>query len=572
VKTRIVTRAESSPSSIRDYLNYIQREGASRDGERGRLYNSTEDSVDRDAFEKSIQDDRHHFRFIVSPEDGQAIADLQGFTRNLMARMQKDLGTELDWVAVDHWDTDDPHTHILLRGKDSNGDDLVIAREYISHGMRERARALATEWLGPRSEMEIRESLQREVARERYTSLDQSLLASQRSGVIDVRPASQHSKPSFHQSLQIGRLQHLKKMGLAQETHSGIWRLDGNLQSTLREMGERGDIIRTMQRALGRSQGDFIVLGREDRNVRLIGRIASQGRVDELYDRRYLIIEGADGRAYHLTLPASSPSKDLPTGAIVELGMPSTPRSVDKNIARFTEDGVYRTRRHLDSISNRPDAEGLVQAHVRRLEALRRAGIVERMEEGVWRIPPDFPVRGLAFDANRDPGATVHVRSHLSLRDQVRALGATWLDQQLLTDEVRPAPNGFGREIRQALAARQSFLVESGFAERRGSNVIYPKPLLATLRDRELEAAAASIHAETGLIPRPMEEGQPFRGVYRASTQLISGRFAMLDDGIGFKLVPWRSAIEKQLGRELTVSVRSGVISWEISRKQDLSR
>ncbi|MBV9084208.1 MAG: DUF3363 domain-containing protein, partial [Acidobacteriaceae bacterium] len=122
------------------------------------------------------------------------------------------------------------------------------------------------------------------------------------------------------------------------------------------------------------------------------------------------------------------------------------------------------------------------------------------------------------------------------------------------------------------LAARQDFLIESGFAERRGPNVIYKKALLATLRDRELEVLAARIHAETGLIPRPVEEGQPFSGVYRASTQLISGRFAMLDDGIGFTLVPWLPAIEKQLGRELTITVRGDLASWEISRKRDVSR
>jgi type IV secretory pathway VirD2 relaxase len=551
---------------------YLQREGASRDGERGRLYSATEDSVDRDAFEKEIQDDRHHFRFIVSPEDGHSISDLQGFTRSLMGQMQKDLGTELDWVAADHWDTDEPHTHIMLRGKDANGDDLVIAREYISHGMRERARALATEWLGPRSELEIRESLQREVTQERWTSLDRSLIATQSSGVIDVRRASQLSKPSLHQSLQIGRLQHLQTMGLARETKPGIWVLDENIQSTLRSMGERGDIIRTMQKALGRRHGDFVVIDNNARDVRIIGRIASQGRVDELYDRRYLIIESVDGRAYYLTLPARASPTEFPRSAIVEVGRSATPRGVDKNIVRFAEHGLYRTSRHLESLGRRADAEVLVQAHVRRLEALRRAGVVERLEEGVWRVPADLPARGLEYDASRDPNATIHVRSHLPLRDQVRSIGATWLDQQLLDGKTRPALSGFGVELRRALDARQEFLVESGFAARRGQNIVLMKDLLATLRNRDLEAAALKIHAQTGLIHRPVEEGQSVSGVYRRSEQLISGRFAMLDDGIGFTLVPWRPAIEKHLGREMTITVRGGLTSWEIGRQRGLSR
>ena len=564
VKTRLVTRAESSPTSTRDYLNYIQREGASRDGERGRLYNATDDRVDRESFEDRIKDDRHHFRFIVSPEEGHSIGDLQSFTRNLMAQMQKDLGTELDWVAVDHWDTDDPHTHILLRGKDSNGDDLVIAREYISHGMRERARELATQWLGPRSEMEIRNSLQREVTQERWTSLDQSILADHPSGVIDLRRAVQQSKPSFHQSLQIGRLQHLEKMGLARETQSGIWVLEENVQSTLRAMGERGDIIRTMQRALGRSKGDFVIVGQQEQSVRIMGRIASQGRVDELHDRRFLIIEATDGRAYYFAIPARAASKQYPNDAIVEIGMSSTPRAVDKNISRIAEGGIYRVSRHLELARSRPDPEGLVQAHVRRLEALRRAGIVERLEDGVWRVPSDLPARGLAYDASRDGGATVHLRSHLDLKDQVRAMGATWLDEQLLSAKSQSAPHGFGGELRHALERRKDFLIEAGLATRRGQRVVFMRDLLATLRAREIEMAAARIHAETGLLHRPVEEGQPITGVYRSSVQLVSGRFAMLDDGAGFSLVPWRPVIENRLGAELKAVSRGGFVSWDV--------
>ena len=77
--------------------------------------------------------------------------------------MEADLGTQLEWVAVDHWDTDNPHTHVVLRGKNETGRDLVIARDYIGHGMRHRASELATVWLGPRTELEIRAGMQREV-------------------------------------------------------------------------------------------------------------------------------------------------------------------------------------------------------------------------------------------------------------------------------------------------------------------------------------------------------------------------------------------------------------------------
>src|SRR3546814_3374351 len=66
-------------------------------------------------------------------------SDLRSFTRELMADAAKDLGTELDWVAVDHWNTDNPHIHVLVRGVASDGTDLVIDRGYISEGLRFRA-------------------------------------------------------------------------------------------------------------------------------------------------------------------------------------------------------------------------------------------------------------------------------------------------------------------------------------------------------------------------------------------------------------------------------------------------
>jgi type IV secretory pathway VirD2 relaxase len=107
-----------------------------------------------------------------------------------MGRMEADLGTNLDWVAADHWNTDNPHTHIVLRGKDDSGRDLIIARDYIAQGMRERAAHLATEWLGPKSELEMQQSLQREVDQERWTSLDRALQREAQDGLIHLNRAT----------------------------------------------------------------------------------------------------------------------------------------------------------------------------------------------------------------------------------------------------------------------------------------------------------------------------------------------------------------------------------------------
>lgn len=170
IKTLLVNHQRASPQSLAKHLRYVERDGAGRDGEPGRAYGPQTDEADLDAFKERCADDRHHFRFIVSPEDGAELDDLRTYTRHLVDRMEADLGTRLDWVAVDHWNTDNPHTHLIVRGRDDTGKDLIIAGDYIAHGFRHRAAELATEWLGPRTELEIQQTLGREVEQERWTS------------------------------------------------------------------------------------------------------------------------------------------------------------------------------------------------------------------------------------------------------------------------------------------------------------------------------------------------------------------------------------------------------------------
>lgn len=166
------------------------------------------------AFEERGREDRHQFRFIVSPEDAEQLDDLRTYTRHLMARMEADLGTRLEWVAVDHWNTNNPHTHVVLRGKDDTGKDLIISRDYIAEGIRHRAAELATEWLGPYTELEIQRAMQREVDQERWTGLDRTLQREAVDGLVRLETLAEPRLQRRRQML-IGRLQHLQRMGLA---------------------------------------------------------------------------------------------------------------------------------------------------------------------------------------------------------------------------------------------------------------------------------------------------------------------------------------------------------------------
>jgi type IV secretory pathway VirD2 relaxase len=570
IKARLVNLRQVGKRSTTTHLRYVEREGVGRDGEPGKAYGPATDEADLADFEVRGREDRHQFRFIVSPEEAEDLGDLCRYTRQLMQRMEADLGTSLDWVAVDHWNTDNPHTHIVLRGKDDTSKDLIISRDYISHGMRERAAGLATEWLGPRTEQQIKQSLQREVEQERWTGLDRTLQREAQAGTIRLERLNQDTR----RTQLVGRLQHLQRMGLAESRAPGEWALRPDIEPVLRASGERGDIVRTMQRAMSGAQRELAVFEPRQANSLVIGRVVAKGLADELYDRGYLIVDGIDGKAHYVSLPVRVELEHYPTGAVVEVRGSAGVRPADRTISVLAVEGVYRTAHHravaMTHGGAARDPDEVVAAHVRRLEALRRAGIVERVAEGVWRVPPDLPEKGNQYDA-RLGGVSVTVRSHLSIEQQKRAVGATWLDQQLIVGGKALGERGFGAEVREALRQRSDFLIEQGLAERRGQRVVLVRNLLATLRERDVETVALRIAKETGLAYRPVVDGERVRGVYRRNVLLTSGCFALLDDPVGFSLVPWRPVIEQRLGQTISVVARNGSISWDFGRQRGQS-
>ena len=573
IKARLVHLAKAGPRSTAAHLRYIEREGVDRQGGAGHAYGPAIDAVDTAAFEVRGREDRHQFRFIVSPEDAEQLDDLRTYTRHLMARMEADLGTRLDWVAVDHWNTDNPHTHVVLRGKDDTGKDLIISRDYISEGMRRRAAELATEWLGPRTELENQRAIQREIDQERWTRLDRTLQREAKDGLVLPETLA---APRLQQQRQMltGRLQHLQRMGLATEQRPGVWAIHTEAEPTLRAMGERGDIVRTMQRAMGGKQRELALFQPGEGGYTVVGRVAGKGLADELNDKGYLIVDGVDGKAHYVALPLRSKLEQYPTGAVVEVKGATAVRPADRNIAALSVDGIYRTAHHLALTQGQAMADreprDVVATHVRRLEALRRAGIVERVAEGVWRVPDDLAERGRQHDAQRLGGVAVELKSHLSIERQARVIGATWLDQQLIGGSKGLGDMGFGSEVKDALEKRTGFLAEQGLADRRGQRVILARNLLDTLRNRELAQVAKDIAIETGLEHRPVADGQRVAGVYRRSVMLASGRYAMLDDRAGFFLVPWKPVIEHRVGQTLHATVQGGAVSWTVGRHRGL--
>ena len=164
-------------------------------------------------------------------------------------------------------------------------------------------------------------------------------------------------------------------------------------------------------------------------------------------------------------------------------------------------------------------------------------------------------------------------RSDFTLDAQVSADGATWLDRLQLARERAPLSQaGFGAEVSVALERRIDHLAAEGFATRKGGRVSFSRDLLKTLRERDLAAASAKLEAETGLKRQTSGDGGTIAGVYRQRLDLASGRFAMLDNGMGFELVPWKPQLEKHLGQSVTGTMTpGGGVDWSLGRKRGLT-
>ncbi|GGZ32548.1 hypothetical protein GCM10011273_18390 [Asticcacaulis endophyticus] len=430
------------------------------------------------------------------------MADLSSFTRDLMNQAQRDLGTGLDWVGVSHWNTDQPHVHIILRGVTDTGEDLVISRDYIKEGMRARAQELITDELGPRTELDMQAHVRRQISADRFTQLDRQLISDSRAtGFVDLAPTGDHTPDVFH-VMKVGRMRKLEGLGLAHEIGAGQWVIAARAEPTLRELGQRGDIIKRIHQGLAeqginRGTAGYVLAG-EGLGQPIVGRLMARGLDDELKGTGYAVIDGTDGRTHHVSLPSLDASGDSVVGSIVEV--------------RQFEDRDGNTR------------------------------------------------------------SVLAVRSDLPIERQTTALGSTWLDRQAILGKPSDlSEGGFGAEVRQALDRRAEHLIEHGLAKRQGDQVVFAKSLLQTLKQREIDAACATITDSTGLSFNPMAAGEHASGIYTQRLNLASGRFAMLDDGVGFKLVPWTPALESKLGQQISGVARdNGGIDWSFGQKRGL--
>lgn len=341
IKVRIAKLRAGNLAAPRAHMRYIQRDGVDRSGEPGELYGPDVDEVDGSQFTERCDGDRHQFRIIVSPDDGDQLSDLKPFVRDLMQQMERDLETKLDWVAVDHHNTGHPHAHVVIRGKDDQGHDLIMARDYVTHGIRQRASQLLTLELGPEDEFERQLKLAREVGADRFTRLDRSILKHSDQGYLTISSLPPQ-EPEAH-TAHMRRMRHLSDLGLAVERQTGVWQIDPAMEQKLRSLGQRNDIIATMHRAmkqagLDRPAGNFAIFRAEDEAKPVIGKVATLGLTDEISDRHFVVVDGVDGRVHYADIGSVRPE------ALPEKGM-----IVSVEAAKSQDDAKLRTRLRIQS-------------------------------------------------------------------------------------------------------------------------------------------------------------------------------------------------------------------------------
>jgi type IV secretory pathway VirD2 relaxase len=307
VSVRVTYSRNKNPGQWKAHGRYIARDTATHEGDPSRAgFDVTRADLNvgsvLDAWQRA--GDERLFKLIVSPEFGERL-DLQDHTRKLIQRMERDLGTRLQWVAAAHFNTEHAHVHIALRGIDQNGSPLRMPRDYIRSGIRSHAENLATESLGFRTERDAAEARQREITQARYTSLDRIIQRSndgQSSSFTITTDITAHGlsdrERSLHQDLS-ARLAHLEKMGLAKSVASQQWAVQGDFETVLRTLQRTVDRQKTLA-----AHGAFLSDPRlpfEITNIRDLKAV--EGRVllhaeDEVSGRRYLLLEGTDAKVH----------------------------------------------------------------------------------------------------------------------------------------------------------------------------------------------------------------------------------------------------------------------------------
>jgi len=567
VKVHIARAGLTGAASFAKHVAYIRREGAGREGEHGKLYDRSVDEADAKAFNERADEDKRQFRLIVSPEDAEQMKDLTRFTREFMNQVEKDLGRRLDWVAANHHDTGQPHVHIVIRGGNARGGELLIDRKYITQGFRARAQELVTLELGQRRLREMAAARSNEAEREALTAIDHDIARSLSDG--RYAPQSELGGLSrFDGAVVNRRLRFLRTLELAARQEDGHWAMQEGWQETLRALGRRGDIIRSLSNIQGRKidTARLHALPRDlDTAGEILGRLAATLPGDELRNGTTALIEGLDGRVWSVEMTEQEAVQLPKPGGIVSVGRKAIePKPADRTIAAIAERNGCAYSEELHAATDPSSSSAFRLAHKRRLEALRRLGVVERNADESWTVPRNFEERALQADA-RKQGLAVDVPSWLPIEALVERHAETWLDR-MDTEVLEGAAGPFADELRTSLSIRKDWLRSNGYSL--DYNGQLTREDAERLRRHELTKAAIAERARVELPFAYPDNWDQFSGTYSRHVDLAQGRFAVIEGKDGFVLVPASGQKLNWVGRWVELNRSRASIQWSLGRSR----
>jgi hypothetical protein len=519
-------------------VSYVGRESASLDGKHGVFYDAAQEGLDARQIVTAWEQDRHHFRLIVSAENADDLPDTNKYIRTVMARVERDLGTSLQWLAVNHYNTDNPHTHILCRGIKQDDTDLVIPRQYVSYGIRRRAEEGATEILGPRSAEDIRREHDNQIEAERFTALDRMIERHLEAGKIDLHPDKRIGFGADDRTRILGRLQFLQTMDLAKKGKGTWWMLDPEFGFKLRDLGQRNDIIKVLYATLGNQAGYVERMGyREALAEPILGALVVKGGIDEISDRRFVVVRDCTGRLYYSQVPDDENFRRAQAGAVVELGSKAYRQNVlAREIMAQSHDSMYTAAAHAASLDKEhpeftPDqAAARIRSATAKLVfvAGHNGSGVQQVAENQFRI--DAPVFEKFTSARRGQTDLRIVSAH-SLEQQVEAQALTWLDRQLPSQSGQTPQSSWNGQFAQALERRRQWLVGQGLADFTGPDqkaITFKAGVIAHLRSVEFRQVLADIASDFKRPAVRLPREVTITGRYAGSRELHTGAIALI--------------------------------------------
>lgn len=402
VKSRYINNDGASfKKKIKDYIAYISRDHAGKDHQKAELFSEEES---KDLLHSTIENfylSPHNFRFIISPEDGDKI-DLKEFTKNLINTIENDLNTKLNWVASCHYDTNDPHVHLVIDGRDKSGNKLLLTRDYISRGIRNRASSIVNNKLGLKTRNDVVEKLEFSVDKKHKIYLDNVIKKNISDDVINLRKLHREKFSEINADLLKKRLSYLETIGFAKKYNEYEWAIKENYIQSLQELNRTSLLIERLSHNLSVDKEHCELVSPQFLPEKgYSGKIVSRGYVNEIDDKKFIVIKTREEKYLYIELEKYSEKTPVKVGDWVHVTTTKAfegPKPSDHTIARVAKDnlGIYDAHIHeKESVEQRKlppgvSAQEYVQVHLKRLELLAKLELVTKLSDKKFSIPQNF--------------------------------------------------------------------------------------------------------------------------------------------------------------------------------------